>query len=80
MVLGVNAAEPEATVKKNIDELGITFDILLDPESQAVRDYHISGFPTTYLIDKEGMIKVKHIGQLSQAELDDYLNRVGLGS
>jgi thiol-disulfide isomerase/thioredoxin len=80
VVLGVNAAEPEATVRKNIDELGITFNILLDPESQAVRDYHISGFPTTYLIDKEGMIKVEHIGQLSQAELDDYLNRVGLGS
>jgi hypothetical protein len=39
-----------------------TFDILFDTTSRVSRDYAVRGLPTTYLIDKQGMIRYRAVG------------------
>ena len=61
-----------------VDEFGLTFDILLDPEGEIQRLYQISGYPTTFIIDSDGVIRVRHIGIVSDDQLKSYLTEVGL--
>lgn len=43
-------------------EVDPTFEILFDSTSEVSRDYAVRGLPTTYLIDKEGIIRYRAVG------------------
>lgn len=77
-VVAVNNAEAPAEVQAFVDELGLTFEILLDPDAKIQRLYLVRGYPTTFLVDREGVIRVQHVGLLSEAQLDAYLADQGL--
>lgn len=58
-ILGVNQIDTESSPKNVpdfIDELGVTFPILLDAESLVGIRYGAKVLPTTYLIDKDGRV------------------------
>lgn len=78
-VLGINFAEPVKEVQDFVDQYGLTFDVLLDPEASVQQLYKVRGYPTTYVIDKEGIIRTHHIGIMSENQLDQYLENLGVG-
>src|SRR5690625_912312 len=50
-VLAVDAFETEKSeegVQEFVDEMGVTFDILLDENSKVITVYNVMSFPTTY--------------------------------
>lgn len=77
-VIAINNAESKEDVQAFVEEFGLTFDFLLDPEAEIQRLYQISGYPTTFIIDSDGVIRVRHIGLISDDQLDQYLTEVGL--
>lgn len=77
-VLAINFDEPEEDVRAFVDELGLTFDVLLDPGAQVQSLYRIRGYPTSYFVDEEGVIRAIHIGLLTEGQLDGYLAELGL--
>jgi peroxiredoxin len=79
VVLAVNFKEPESAVRAYVDELGLTFDVLLDPDGRVNQDlYRVRGYPTTLLIDRDGVVRVQHIGIMTENQLDQYLMEVGV--
>ena len=60
------------------EPVNLSFDILLDPDAATQRLYLVRGYPTTFLIDREGVIREQHIGLLTGEQLDDYLRALGL--
>jgi cytochrome c biogenesis protein CcmG, thiol:disulfide interchange protein DsbE len=78
-ILAVNYAEPEERIQPYVDRLGLTFPIVLDPESKVQRMYNVRGYPTSLLVDAEGVIRVYHIGLMSENQLDKYLKDLGVG-
>jgi thiol-disulfide isomerase/thioredoxin len=78
-VLAVDAGEPAETVAAFVEEQDLTFDVLLDPGSKVQSLYRLRGYPTTFVIDAEGIVRVHHIGPLSENQLADYLMKVGVG-
>lgn len=78
VVLGLNYGEGKDTVTAFVEENAIPFRILLDPAQTTGADYMVRGFPTTYFIDKEGILRSMHIGQLSEDLLAEYLKTIGL--
>lgn len=79
VVLGANFDEPEEDVRAFRDELGLTFPLLLDPGGEIQSLYRVIGYPTTYFIDADGMIRAVHLGVMDEAQLDGYLADLGLG-
>jgi peroxiredoxin len=79
IVVAVNNAEDPEDVRAFVDEFELTFEVLLDPESEVQYLYKVSGYPTTLLIDPEGIIRVRHIGLISDDQLDGYLQELGIG-
>jgi peroxiredoxin len=78
-VLAVNYAEAEETVRKFIEEEGLTFTVLLDRRAEVVRMYQVRGYPTTLVVGADGTIEVYHIGIVTQRQLDGYLAAAGVG-
>jgi peroxiredoxin len=79
VVLGVNFNEPLSSVQEFIEEQHLTFDVVLDNGGRIQELYQIRGYPTTYFVDSEGIIRVIHIGFMTEDQLDGYLMKVGVG-
>ena len=77
-VLAINFDEPEQDVRQYAGRLGLTFDILLDPGAKVQDLYRVRGYPTSFLVDAEGVIRVHHVGSMSEEQLDQYLQQVGI--
>lgn len=78
VVLGLNYGERKEMVQDFVEQNEIPFRILLDPSQSTGADYMVRGFPTTYFIDKDGILRSMHIGQLSEDLLDEYMKTIGL--
>jgi peroxiredoxin len=61
----VDIAEEKEEVKRYAEEQGLTFTILLDEDSAVARAYLVRGIPSTYFIDGEGMLRIRHTGPLN---------------
>jgi peroxiredoxin len=78
VVLAINFDEPAEEVEAYGEELGLTFPILLDPGGRVQRLYKIRGYPSTYIIDENGILQIQHIGLMSEDQLDGYLSQLEL--
>lgn len=77
-VLAVNADEPQSEVQRFVEELGLTFDVLLDPGGETQELYQLRGYPSTFILDDQGIIRALHVGILSEGQLQEYLLQVGV--
>jgi peroxiredoxin len=76
-VLGLNYDEPVEDVSAFRDELGLSFPLLLDPGGSVQRLYRIRGYPTSIFVDAQGVVRVVHIGLITEGQLHDYLVELG---
>jgi hypothetical protein len=76
VVLGVNIGESRQVVAPFVRELGMTYPVLLDTESRLLDEYRGLGLPMSLLVDQEGIIRERHMGVLTAAQLEDYLAKV----
>jgi peroxiredoxin len=49
-------------VGRFVRDLGLTFPVLLDPELQVVGRYGVTGYPETFVIDRNGRVVAHEIG------------------
>jgi len=77
-VVAINNAENPEDVRNFVEELDLTFDVLLDPEAEVQRLYQVRGYPTSFLVDADGVIRIQHIGLMTEGQLDSYLQELEL--
>lgn len=65
--VSVDAQGETRTVEDFVRDFGVTYDIWLDPGEKVISDFRVIGVPNTFLIDREGIVRWKHIGPV----LDD---------
>jgi peroxiredoxin len=76
VVLGINVEEPREAVAPFAQAIGMSYPVLLDEKSRVMKTYRVPGLPTSLMVDREGVIQVRHVGYLSAAKLDEYLAQV----
>ena len=59
VVLSVNASDTRQDISRFIKKYPVTFPILINVPNSQIQKYNIQGLPTSYLIDKKGLI-IKH--------------------
>ena len=57
-------------VKHFLEENGVTYDILLDPDMVSTDVFAAIGLPATFLIDQEGVIRFKRLGPILEGDVD----------
>ena len=78
-ILAVNFDEPRSEVQEFWNQMFLGFTMLLDPGGVIQRLYRVSGYPTTFFVDREGVIRAQHVGHLNESQLDEYLESLGIG-
>jgi peroxiredoxin len=78
VILGIDADEPARLVADFRDELGLSFPLLLDPRGDVQQLYRVRGYPMTVFVDREGIIRVQHVGIMNERQLERYLASLGI--
>jgi len=76
VVLGVNQGEQQAVANDFIQRFALTFPIVLDQELVASRHYKVNSLPTTFFIDRNGIIRDQVTGQVNTALLNEKLRSI----
>lgn len=73
-VVVVNQGEELLQAARYLDEQGLEFPYaLLDPRQELMALTQSPGLPTTLLFDAEGRARERHVGELTRAQLDAWL-------
>lgn len=77
VVLAVNYEEGRSQVAGFVDDLELTFPVVLDESGTINRQlYQVGGYPTSYLLDRNGVIVEQFPGELKGSDLVDALENV----
>jgi len=68
--------EKEETARNFIAENGYTFPVLLDLGTKVAEEYYVGSIPTTFIIDKDGIIRYYIPGQTNRETLDMLVENV----
>lgn len=78
VVLGINMTDLDdrKAIDRFVQETGVTFPILLDESGSVSDDYRIISIPTSFFIDRTGMIQHFQMGAMSAKQLQEYLDEM----
>lgn len=62
-ILAVNVLQPLETVRPFVQGLGISYEVLLDPQGEVTRGYGVMGLPMTFIVDRQGVIRARIVGE-----------------
>ena len=77
VVLAVNTAEGDLLVRKFVDQFHLPFPILLDPDGAAAKAYRVQGLPTSYFIDRTGIVRAANVGGMNRAYIEAQIAALG---
>ena len=75
-IIGVNQVESVGLVAAFVSDMGLTFAIPLDAQGQVSRFYQVRSLPTSFFIDRDGVIRQMQIGPVTEATLVQLLGTV----
>jgi peroxiredoxin len=73
VIVAIESGEPAKTVSDFVQRLGLTFPVWLDPQGTAVETFQNWDLPSTYIIDRDGIVRMSWTGQINQATLEKYV-------
>ncbi|MFV2045768.1 MULTISPECIES: TlpA family protein disulfide reductase [Metabacillus] len=77
VVVAVNLTSSESSVKTVedfVNELGLTFPVLLDEKGKVNNQFEVLSYPTSYFLDEEGVIRTKFVGAMTYDQMNDLLD------
>lgn len=72
-IVAVEAGEPEDEVRNFVEQFGLDFVILLDPENKSLITFQHSSLPNSFVIDRKGNLRLAWLGAINGATLEKYV-------
>lgn len=76
VILAVNLDESDVAIRSFQEKLGLTFPIVVDKDDQVARRYDIVPLPTSYFVDRNGIVRAKWTGEIREQQLMAILNEI----
>jgi thiol-disulfide isomerase/thioredoxin len=76
VVLGVDFQERDEEITAFLGQVGVTFPSLVDRTGEVTRQWRATGLPTTFLIDRQGIIRDVRVGPYTDAMLEERLTKL----
>lgn len=74
--LGIAIDDTEEKMKDFVAKYGVTFPVGLDKTAAIQKSFGIYGIPTTYFIDRQGVINYSHSGSVTEELLQHELDKL----
>ncbi|GAB4409067.1 MAG: hypothetical protein Kow00106_02440 [Anaerolineae bacterium] len=68
--------QTEQQVREFLRRYGITFSVALVEDEAVYRYFDVAQIPVTYILDSEGVVRFRHIGELTAADINRYLGQI----
>lgn len=72
-IVGINVGDNGPDASELVEELGLSFTQVLDPNASVQQALRITGMPSTIFVDADGEIVQVHAGELDTEELETLL-------
>lgn len=76
ILIAIDQGEIPEMVVPFVKELGLTFPVWLDMPSEAGRVFGTMNLPSSYVIDRDGQIRLMWIGGISKENLEKYVPKI----
>jgi peroxiredoxin len=77
VMLGVNVQEDESTVKNYLKSAGLmNLTVLMDKSGEVANTYGVSGYPNTYIINKDGTLYEYIPGATNKETVESLVNKI----
>ena len=73
LLIGIEAGEPADEVAQFVEDYKLTFPIWLDPQNKALSAFHNQNLPSSYVIDRQGTVRLAWVGAISKSILEKFL-------
>ncbi len=73
VVIGVDILEPEDVVRQFVEQGGYSWTFVLDTSGEVAANYRVTAIPTSFFIDREGIIQVVNIGAMTKRAIENKL-------
>lgn len=73
VLIGIDAGDSPEEVRKFVNAMRLTYPIWLDMEMVAVSKFRNLSLPSSYLIDRDGIMRAMWMGAINQATLEKYV-------
>ncbi len=68
--------EERGTVQAYAEKQGLTFPVLLDEKGTVAQRYRVSGIPTSFFINRQGVVHGRHTGPMNDSLIKKYLDQI----
>ncbi|MEB1807445.1 MAG: thiol-disulfide oxidoreductase ResA [Bacillaceae bacterium] len=75
-ILAVNVDEPELSVRRFVERYGLSFPIPIDRGTEVLQRYGVVPLPTTFLIDKDGVVTRIITGGMTEEDIAGYMDSI----
>jgi thiol-disulfide isomerase/thioredoxin len=72
--VGVNIRDTNVNALAHVEEFAVTYPSIFNPDATIAYDYRISYPPTTFVVDRDGFLAWKIIGETREANLSRVLD------
>lgn len=69
-ILGVNVGEGPEEIHAFLKQVPVNFPILLDAEGNNLKPWQVFAFPTSYIVDKQGRLRLGLFGSIEWDEAE----------
>lgn len=75
--VGVDTQDYPDAAGEFLEEVGVTYPQLADPDGELLGFTRVPGLPVTLLLDADGVIVNRHIGGLDESDIEELIGEVG---
>ena len=76
VVMGVGIQDKREAAEKFVGDLGLTFPVAQDLKGTVSVDYGVYGVPETFFVDRQGRIRLKHVGAVTDEVFQTTVDRL----
>ncbi len=73
MTIGIEAGEAAADVAGFVKQYDISYPVWLDPNNEALAAFRNQNLPNSYVIDREGTVRLAWTGEINRDTLEKYV-------
>ncbi|MGR9054226.1 MAG: TlpA family protein disulfide reductase, partial [Gammaproteobacteria bacterium] len=74
-VVAVNLDEERGAAEKFLSDIPVSFNVLRDADGQWAETYAVASMPTSYIIDRQGVVRRVHNG-FAKSDIEELENQI----
>ncbi len=73
VIIAIDDGDPAPDVAAFVEDYGLTFPVWLDPQYTSERAFSTMNLPSSFVIDREGAVRLQWVGAIDHATLETYV-------